>query len=181
MAEEDAAARAAATPALSAASLSRAEETLVRRCLSPRPRTLEAGTDDGRIAAALAQRGFTDLHAFDVDAARVEAARRCEGSGVVQLSVQGPTRLSYDDARFEQVLYLRDLLCLLHDAGDRARALQEAWRVTAPGGVAIFGFLCLEAREQAWPARLSERFPAVLRRARGSRVRAGAQPHRPAR
>jgi SAM-dependent methyltransferase len=167
MAEEDAAARAAATPAPSPASLSRAEETLVRRCLSPRPRTLEAGTDDGRIAAALAQRGFTDLHAFDVDVAQVEAARRRERSDVAQLSVQDPIRLSYDDSRFDQVLYLRDLLCLLHDAGDRARALQEAWRVTAPGGVAIFGFLCQEAREQAWPALLSERYLAVLRRARG--------------
>ena len=166
-AEEEAAARAAASPAPSPATLTRAEETLVRRCLTPRPRTLEAGTGDGRIVAALAQRGFADLHGFDVAAADMEAARRRDTSGVAQLTVQDPTRLTYDDGRFGQVLYLRDLLCLLEDAGDRARALQEAWRVTAPGGVAIFGFLCEEARATARPARRYERSLAAVRRAFG--------------
>ena len=164
-AEEEAAARAAASPAPSPATLTRAEETLVRRCLTPRPRTLEAGTGDGRIVAALAQRGFGDLHAFDVDAAHIEGARRREPAGVADLTVQDPTRLTYDDGRFDQVLYLRDLLCLLDDAGDRARALQEARRVTAPGGVALFGFLCEEARDDARPARRYGRSLAAVRRA----------------
>jgi SAM-dependent methyltransferase len=166
-AEEEASARTPAPPPPSPAGLSPAEETLVRRCLSERPRTLEGGTADGRIVAALAQRGFADLHAFDVDAARVEASRRREASGVVRLTVQDPTRLSYNDGRFDQVLYLRDVLCLLDDTGDRRRALQEAWRVTAPGGVAMFGFLCHETRTTAWPPRLYGRYLAAIRRARG--------------
>jgi SAM-dependent methyltransferase len=175
-AEGEAAARAAAAPAPSAAALSRAEETLVRRCLTPRPRTLEGGTGDGRIVAALAQRGFGDLHAFDVDVAAIEAARPREPSGGVQLTVQDPTRLTYEDGRFAQVLYLRDLLCVLDDAGDRARALREAWRVTAPGGVAIFGFLCEEARDQPQPALRHRRSAAPLRRALGR----APEPARPA-
>jgi SAM-dependent methyltransferase len=166
-AEEDASPRTAAPPPPSPAGLSAAEETLVRRCLSERPRTLEGGTADGRIVAALVRRGFADLHAFDVDAVAVEAARRREPSGVARLTVQEPTRLSYNDGRFDQVLYLRDVLCLLDDAGDRRRALQEAWRVTAPGGVAIFGFLCHETRTTAWAPRLYGRYLAAIRRARG--------------
>ena len=85
-AEGEAAARAAATPAPSPAALSRAEETLVRRCLTTRARTLEGGTGDGRIVAALARRGFGDLHAFDVDVAAMESARRREPSGAAQLT-----------------------------------------------------------------------------------------------
>ena len=124
--------RAAASPAPVPAALSPAEETLVRRCLSPRPRTLEAGTADGRIMAALVKRGFRDLHAFDPDPAHVEAARRHEPSGVAHLTVQDPTRLGYDDACFDQVLYLRDLLCLL-PSWPKHRLLELApayWRST---------------------------------------------------
>jgi SAM-dependent methyltransferase len=151
MAEEDRSSPEAAAPRAPRASLSAAEAALVRRCLSPAARTLVAGTGGGRIDAALADRGFTDLQAVDPDPA------------------DGPkaARLPFPDGHFDQVLQLSELICLLPAATDRALAVAETRRVTRPGGVAVFTFLSHDARMQSLSARLHGYWLGAVRRARG--------------
>jgi len=151
MAEEDRSSPEPAVPRGPRAGLTAAEEALVRRCLSPAARTLVAGTGGGRLDAALADRGFTDLQAVDPDPA------------------DGPNaaRLPFPDGHFDQVLQLSELICLLPAATDRALAVAEARRVTRPGGVAAFTFLSHDARMQGLSARLHGYWLGAVRRARG--------------
>jgi ubiquinone/menaquinone biosynthesis C-methylase UbiE len=71
------------------------------------------------------------LHGVELDPARVEAARRrAPGTAVVEGDVRA---LPYGDGRFGAVF----LLTVLSSVEGPERAVAEAWRVLAPGGLLV--------------------------------------------
>jgi SAM-dependent methyltransferase len=142
------------------------EAILVDRFLDAGRSTLEAGTGAGRILLELRERGFGDLHGFDYVPGFIDVAKNRDRSGSVEFTVQDAAGLDYPDARFEQALYLQQVLCFIDHPADRFRAMQEARRVLRPGGTALFSFLCYEARMRRT---LNAAFTRYLRVHRGLR------------
>ncbi|MGQ4512369.1 methyltransferase domain-containing protein [Streptomyces sp. DW26H14] len=105
-------------------------QELLRRHLPEAPaRVLDVGGGPGAHARWLVEDGY-DVHLVDPIVRHVEAARR-HGCTVER----GDAReLTAPDASYDVVLVLGPLYHLL-DAGDRHRALTEAYRVVRPGGV----------------------------------------------
>jgi SAM-dependent methyltransferase len=136
------------------------EDALVGRFLDRDRRTLEAGTGGGRILLSLRDRGFGDLHGFDYVPGFIDVARRRDPAGAIDFSVQDAADLDYPDDRFDQAIYLQQLLCFIADPRDRWRAVREAGRVLKSGGMALFSFLCHEARMNH---RLTSTFARYLR------------------
>jgi SAM-dependent methyltransferase len=148
----------------------------VTRFLARDRSTLEAGTGGGRILLKLQQRGFDDLHGFDYVPAFIDAARARDASREIDFTVQDAVDLDYPDGRFEQAIYLQQVLCFIEDADHRARAMREAFRVVAPGGTALFSFLCFEARASHTLYSTFTRFLRLQRRFRRRRVSLQYQP-----
>jgi SAM-dependent methyltransferase len=122
------------------------ETALIEHYLDPEPPTLDAGTGGGRIPRALAARGFRDLTGFDFAPELIAAARAADAGGAIGFHVADATALPYEDARFDQALYLQQMICTIEDPAGREAALREAARVLRPGGRALFSFVCLESR-----------------------------------
>lgn len=142
------------------------ERALIERHLDPASSVLDAGTGGGRIARALHGLGFDRVTGFDFTPELVAAARRSLPVGEVRFDVADATALPYDDASFDQALYLQQIVCTIGDAAGRERALAEARRVLRSGGIAIFSFVCFEARESSAAGRAYLAYLRALRRAR---------------
>ena len=156
--------------------LTETEDALVDRFLDKDRRTMEAGTGGGRILLSLRDRGFGDLHGFDYVPGFIDVARSRDPAGSVDFSVQDAVDLDYPDDRFDQAIYLQQLLCFIEDPRDRRRAVREAGRVLRRGGTALFSFLCHEARMNH---RLSSTFARYLRLQRIFRHRDVSQQYQP--
>jgi SAM-dependent methyltransferase len=152
----------------SAEGLKDEELALIDRHLDPALPTLDAGTGGGRIPRALRLLGFEQVTGFDFAPELVAAARAADEEGTIAFDVADATDLPYDDGRFGQALYLQQMICTIDDAAGRMDALREAARVLAPGGVALFSFVCLEARMAAPAQRAYVSYLRALRRIRGS-------------
>jgi SAM-dependent methyltransferase len=166
------------------AGLTDVEERLVARFLVRDRSTLEAGTGGGRILLELARRGFGELHGFDYVPAFIDVARARDVTGSIDFTVQDAVDLDYPDGRFEQAIYLQQVLCFIEDADARVRAMREAFRVLAPGGTALFSFLCFEARASRALYSTFTRYLRLQRRFRRRRASLQYQPwlkteHRP--
>jgi SAM-dependent methyltransferase len=122
------------------------ERRLIAQYLDPERSTLDAGTGGGRIPRALAARGFRDVTGFDFAPELIAAARTANSKGEATFDVADATALPYDDQRFDQALYLQQMICTIDDPAGRDAALREAARVLRPGGRALFSFVCLESR-----------------------------------
>jgi ubiquinone/menaquinone biosynthesis C-methylase UbiE len=142
------------------------ETALIARYLDPAEPTLDAGTGGGRIARALAERGFGRVTGFDFAPELIDAARESDPTGAIAFDVADATELPYGDAAFGQAVYLQQVICTIDDAAGRKAALAEAVRVLRPGGVALFSFVCLESR-LASPAQRA--YVGYLRAARAVR------------
>jgi ubiquinone/menaquinone biosynthesis C-methylase UbiE len=102
-------------------------------------RLLVVGCSDTGLVAALAARSGLSGRACmvcDAEPERGRAAAAVEEAGALVESVTAPfTALPFDAGSFD-VVVLRNALPTL-DAGGRARALADVWRVTRPGGRCI--------------------------------------------
>lgn len=156
--------------------LHHAEELFIRRFFRPHRRTLDAGTGGGRIPLALRARGFEELSGFDFLPEFIEIARRRDATGSIRFSVQDATSLDYPDDLFEQSMYLQQLISLIESESGRERAVAEAFRVTAPQGVALFSFLCFETRSRGPLYGTFSRYLALGRRITRRRISLQLQP-----
>ena len=125
------------------------ERALIEGRLDPAVSTLDAGTGGGRIARALHAMGFAEVTGFDFAPELVQAARASVPSGEVRFDVADATDLPYDDGSFGQALYLQQVISTIDDPAGREAALREARRILRPGGIALFSFVCFEARERS--------------------------------
>lgn len=139
------------------------EDFVFRTYLDPQARTLEAGTGGGRLLLDLQSRGFTDLHGFDLMPEFIDIARRRDQSGAIDFRVLNATDLDYEDASFDQAIYLQQVLCFLQTDPDRRRAVDEAFRVLRPGGTLVTCLLAERWRRQSWRHRWLLRYFAGLR------------------
>jgi SAM-dependent methyltransferase len=117
------------------------EKYLIERYLDKNGKTLEAGTGGGRILFEMKNLGFTSLHGYDFVPAFIERARQSDPGRSIYFEVQDGTRLGYEDASFDQIVYLQQFICVLDDEAARTKALAEAFRILRVGGTALFSFL----------------------------------------
>ena len=144
-----------------AGGLSRGEQAIIDRYFDPAARTVEAGCGGGSLLEALHALSFQALEGFDFVHEMVEAAR--ERVPAARIATMSAEDLEYRDATFRQALYLQQILSVVETAEARVRAVQEAYRILAPGGVAVFSFLPFEARSTGlWAGYLAHL--ALLRR-----------------
>ena len=110
---------------------------------SPPAHILDCGGGPGRYAIALAQQGY-DVTLFDLSPDLLSlASRRCADAGVTLSAFDQGTATDlarYPDATFDTVLLMGPLYHIL-DAGERRRALAEAYRVVKPGGAIFAAFI----------------------------------------
>lgn len=144
------------------------EQFLIERHLDPKAKTLEAGSGGGRLLLAMQARGFEDLHGFDFVPAMVEAARRRDRSGAIDFQVHDATAPGYDDASFDQLVYLQQVLCFIAGEDARRRALEQAFRILRPGGKAVFSLLSFRARSQSWVYKPMLAYLRLLRASTGT-------------
>jgi SAM-dependent methyltransferase len=90
--------------------------------------------------------GFTSLHGYDFVPEFIEWARQRDTGHSVRFEVQDATTLSYEDASFDQIIYLQQFICVLNDDTERVKALKEAYRILRVGGTALFSFLSLKTK-----------------------------------
>jgi ubiquinone/menaquinone biosynthesis C-methylase UbiE len=112
-------------------------QSIVRRYLPPPPAVVfDVGGAAGRYACWLAREGY-EVHLVDPVPLHVEQARAASAaqpqSPLVTCRVGDARHLDFHDASAAAVLLMGPLYHLV-DAGDRRRALAEAFRVLAPGG-----------------------------------------------
>jgi SAM-dependent methyltransferase len=123
------------------------EETyLISKYLDPHRSTVEAGTNGGRILLGMQALGFTNLAGFDYIPGLIDQAIKQDLTQTIDFQVQDALKLDYPDDRFDQIIYLMQILCTLEHHADRLKAVQESYRILKPGGIGLFSVLNFEAR-----------------------------------
>ncbi len=115
--------------------------TYIHRCAGKKAKVLEIGAGTGRYSIALAREGL-DVTAVELVESNLAILRE-NGKGIGNMqAVQGDaTDLSgFADDSFDLVLCLGPMYHLF-EAEEVNRAIDEAIRVTKPGGVLMFAFL----------------------------------------
>ena len=131
-------------------------------------KTLEAGTGGGRILLSLRDLGFKSLSGFDFSSRLIETARRRDTAQAIDFEVKNAVALDYEDASFDQIIYLEQLISIIDGDEDRKRALRESCRILKPSGVALFSFVCIEARQRDWRYRPILAYLSLFRRLKRS-------------
>ena len=152
------------------------ERILFERFLNLGAETVEAGTSGGRILLELQKRGGHRLWGFDYVPAFIAEAKKRDLSGEITFAVMDATRLDYPDAKFQQIIYLQQIISLIESAEGRSRAVREAFRILRPGGTAFFSFLCAESRGASLAYRWFMGWIRLLRALRFSRTSIQYQP-----
>ena len=144
------------------------EAYLVTRFFNKDSSTVDAGTGGGRVALALRDAGYTDLHAFDFVPGNISRARDRDPDGSIEFDVMDATDLQYADHTFGQVIYPLAMISAIESEGQRQKAIREAWRVLKPGGVAIMTALPFEGARRSTVHAALIRYLTVLRTLRRS-------------
>ena len=143
------------------------EKYMIQKYLQPDLKTVEAGTNGGRILLNMKEMGFTDLAGFDNVPELIDAAIARNSERNINFQVQDAAELSYLDNSFDQILYLQQILCLI-EYEDRLKAMQESLRILKPGGVGLFSFLNFESRSSKFPFSIYIAYLKALRKLRGN-------------
>ncbi|AFY91352.1 class I SAM-dependent methyltransferase [Chamaesiphon minutus] len=143
------------------------EKYMIQKYLQPHLKTVEAGTNGGRILLNMKEMGFTALAGFDNVPELIEAAIARNPERDIDFQVQDAVKLSYPDDSFDQILYLQQILCLL-ESEDRLKAMQESLRILKPGGIGLFSFLNFESRSSQFPFSIYIAYLKALRKLRGN-------------
>ena len=152
------------------------ERILFERFLNLGAETVEAGTSGGRILLELQKRGGHRLWGFDYVPAFIEQAKKRDLSGEITFAVMDAARLDYPDAKFQQIIYLQQIISLIESAEGRLHAVKEAHRILKPGGTAFFSFLCAESREQSFAYQCFFKWIRLLRAVRSTGIAIQYQP-----
>jgi SAM-dependent methyltransferase len=152
------------------------ERILFEKYLALDADTVEAGTSGGRILLELQKRGGLRLWGFDYVPEFIAQAKKRDLSGKISFAVMDATQVDYPDAKFQQIIYLQQIVSLIESAEGRGRAVREAFRILRPGGTAFFSFLCVESRELSWAYRGFMGWIRILRMLRFSRTGIQYQP-----
>lgn len=122
------------------------EKYLIETYVDRRWKILEAGTGGGRILLEMKQMGFTSLAGYDYVPKFIEQAKKRDPTQSIIFEVQDGTSLKYQDASFDSLLYLQQIICFIEDESSRLKAIEEAYRILKIGGIVLFSFLNFQAR-----------------------------------
>jgi ubiquinone/menaquinone biosynthesis C-methylase UbiE len=122
------------------------EQYLIQKYFQPELKTVEAGTNGGRILFKMQELGFTDLSGFDCIPALIDRAIERDPNRTIDFQVGDAIELAYPNNSFDQIIYLQQIICLIETSAARLKALQESYRILKPGGTGLFSFLSFESR-----------------------------------
>jgi SAM-dependent methyltransferase len=131
---------------LEAQELFPSEKYLIQKYLDLDLKTVEAGTNGGRILFKMQEMGFTDLAGFDYVPELIDRAIERDPEHRIDFQVQNAIDLAYPDCSFDRIVYLQQIICLIDDREDRLKALHESYRILKPGGIGLFSALNFDAR-----------------------------------
>jgi SAM-dependent methyltransferase len=144
------------------------EETyLIQKYLQPNLKTVEAGTNGGRILLNMQEMGFNNLAGFDHVPELIERAIDRDPQRQIDFQVRDAIALSYPDNSFDQIIYLQQIICLIESAADRFKAIQEAYRILTTGGTGLFSFLSFESRSAKFVYASYLTYLRIIRKLRG--------------
>lgn len=146
------------------------EEYLITKYLNPNLRTVDAGTNGGRIAQGMRGLGFTALAGFDYIPELIEQAIIRDPSRTIDFQVQDATGLAYPDHSFDQIVYLQQILCTMESAADRLNAVKESYRILKPDGIGLFSVLSFESRTSGAIFASYYSYLKMLRKLRGDQL-----------
>ncbi|MHB8781114.1 MAG: class I SAM-dependent methyltransferase [Candidatus Geothermincolia bacterium] len=156
--------------------LSDAERFLIQAYLEREGSTLEAGTGGGRILFAMRDMGYSRLAGYDFVPELIEAARAKDELSCISFDVGDGTSLRYEDAAYDQLVYLAQFVSGFTDEASQRAAVNEAFRVLKPGGVALFSCLYYPSRRKSRAFSLYLSYIGALRRLRRSELSPQAIP-----
>ena len=122
------------------------EKYLIQKYLGLGLKTVEAGTNGGRILFNMQEMGFTSLAGFDYVPGLIDRAIERDPERKIDFQVQDAIDLTYSDCSFDQIIYLQQIICLIDDETDRLKAMKESYRILKPGGIGLFSALSFEFR-----------------------------------
>ncbi len=123
------------------------EKHLIETYLDRTGKILEAGTAGGRILLEMKQMGFTSLAGYDYVPEFIEHAKKRALTQSIAFEVQDATGLlKYQDASFDGLLYLQQIICFIEDESSRLKAIKEVYRILKAEGIALFSFLNFQVR-----------------------------------
>jgi SAM-dependent methyltransferase len=144
------------------------EKYLIETYLDRTGKTIEAGTAGGRILLEMKQMGFTSLAGYDYVPELIEKAKKRDATQSISFEVQDATSLNYDDASFDHILYLQQIICVIENDSSRLKAMEEAYRILKKGGIALFSFLSFETRVRTPIYQPYLGYLSLIRKLRGS-------------
>jgi SAM-dependent methyltransferase len=144
-----------------------AEIYIIQKYLQPHLSTVEAGTNGGRILFRMQEMGFTDLTGFDYVPELIDRAIERDPNRSINFEVGDAIQLAYPTDRFDQIIYLQQIICLIETEPDRLKAMQESYRILKPGGTGLFSFLSFESRSSKFIYAIYLTYLKTLRKLRG--------------
>jgi SAM-dependent methyltransferase len=150
-------------------SLIPAETYLISKYLDPQLTTVEAGTNGGRILLGMQAMGYKNLSGFDYVPELIDRAIEQDTNQTIDFQVQDATKLDYPDCRFDQIIYLMQILCTLENQEDSLKAVRESYRILKPGGIGLFSVLNFEIRNLQPIFSIYYQYLKLLRKLRGDR------------